>query len=172
MDDYTQNEAEQKQSTKCSRELWIQNTAQNLLDCPEIRYFRSFSEDNLLTLHNIQSHWEDNVTEFRNLDIKSRFDLNGNIGCLGIWAPGIFIARQSTTPRHCQQRDHGRDHRFRARPLSHTLPHLDEHFNCPDLGKIIQSSMKKAGTQLITRPLEYYYGGYRNTTQWPSERVW
>ena len=60
-------------------QLWIQNTAQNLLDCPEIRYFRSFSEDNLLTLHIIQCHWEDNVTELRNLDIKSRFDLNDNI---------------------------------------------------------------------------------------------
>ena len=97
MDDYTQNEAEQKQSTKCSRELWIQNTAQNLLDCPEIRYFRSFSEDNLLTLHNIQGHWEDNVTEFRNLDIKSRFDLNCNIGCLGIWAPGIYCPAEHDT---------------------------------------------------------------------------
>ena len=77
----------------------------------------------------------------------------------------VFIARQSTTPRHCEQRDNGRDHRFRARalrPLSHTLPHLDEHFNCLDLGEINQSSLKRAGTQLITRPLKYDYGGYRN----------
>ena len=47
--DYTLNEAVQKPATKCSRELPIENTAQNLLDCPEIRQFRLFSEDNLLT---------------------------------------------------------------------------------------------------------------------------
>ena len=121
--DFILNEAIQTPPMKCSHGSPIENTAQNWPGCPEMMQFRSFSEDNLLTLHIIQTHWQDDAIKSRNVHINSLFVLSGSVGYLGIWAQGSLVFDAATD---CQQWAVGQGH-FGRYPLVQRLQSLSCH---------------------------------------------